>query len=390
MDISNAGSDEGKRGMSTRCSPIAVACVAAALALGCRRGGGRDPAAAPPPVTLEPENVAIVAQETLQSGPQVSGTLRARRAASIRAEVGGTVLEVAVEAGQKVKAGQVLARVEAAALRDAVTAANSGVAAARNGVSVAESNLRRARMLSDAGAIAAQQAEQTEASLEGARAQLADAQARLASARQQASRTVVRAPFSGVVSERQVSTGDVVAPGTALFTVIDPSRLQLEAAIPAALVAEVRPGTRVDFTVTGFERPFQGDIERINPAVDPGTGQVRIYVDVPNDDGRLVSGLYAQGRAATRRANALAVPASAVDTTTTPATVMRVSDGKVEKVAVETGLRDEVAGRVGIASGVRAGDVLVLASARASLADGAAVKLAERAAPASGPRKESN
>jgi membrane fusion protein, multidrug efflux system len=376
--------------MLARCPWIAAVVAAAAVALACRRGGAPDPAAAPPPVTLEPENVAVVAQQTLQSGPEVSGTLRARRAAAIRAEVGGTVLDVAVEAGQKVNAGQVLARIDAAALRDAVVAATSGVSAARNALSVAGSNARRARMLSEAGALAAQQAEQAEAALEAARAQVADAQARLASARQQASRTLVRAPFAGVVSERQASMGDVVAPGTALFTVIDPSRLQLDAAIPAALVAQVRPGTRVDFKVTGFDHPFQGEIERINPAVDPGTGQVRIYVDVPNEDGRLVSGLYAQGRASTRVANALAAPASAVDTTTTPPMVMRVAGGKVEKLAVELGVRDEVAGQVGIVSGVRAGDVLVLGSARASLADGAAVRLAERAAPAGGGRREPN
>jgi RND family efflux transporter MFP subunit len=366
-----------------------------AAALGCR---GKDPAAdaAPPPITLAPENVAVVTERTLLAGPELSGTLRARRAASLRAEVAGTVLEVSAEAGQPVKAGQLLARVDEAALQDALLAARSGVAAARNNLSVAESNARRARTLADAGALAPQQAEQAEAGLEAARAQLADAQARLAAAELQAGKTRVRAPFAGVVAERQVSAGDVVAPGAPLFTVIDPARLQLEAAVPAARLGQVKPGARVDFTVTGFEGVFGGEIERVNPAVDPATGQVRVYVDVPNADGRLISGLYAEGRIATERGTGPAAPATAVDATTSPPTVMKVADGKVSRVQVEIALQDELAGAVSFRSGVRPGDVLVLGSARASLEDGARVDLPqapERAAsnaPDPAPERKTN
>lgn len=384
-----------------RLTRVVVAAVAiAAVAPGCGGGDGGRPGAAgdvagekspdAQPVTLAPENVAVVKEATLQSGPEISGTLRAKRAAAIRAEVGGTVLEVLAEAGQRLKPGEVLARIDDAALQDSVLAARSAVAAAKNGLQVAESNARRARTLAEAGALAVQQAEQAEALLETARAQLAEAQARLAVASQQAAKTRVRAPFAGVVSERQASAGDVVSPGSPLFTVIDPARLQFEAAIPAARLGEVKPGAHVDFTVTGFDRPFEGEIERVNPAVDPGTGQVRLYVDVKNAEGRLISGLYAQGRVATESTSTLSAPASAVDVTSTPPTVMRVVDGKVERVPVEVALRDDVAGAVGFESGVREGDVLVLGSARATLAEGAPVKVADRAAGRRPPEATSN
>jgi len=220
----------------------------------CRRGGGaQDRAAEPQPVTLSPENVAVVAERTLRSGPGIQGTLRARREAVLRAEVGGAVRAVVADAGQRVSSGQVLARIDEAALQDALLAARSGVAAAKNGVQVAEANARRARTLADAGALAPQQAEQAEAALEGARAQAADARARLSLAEQQIGKTRVRAPFAGVVARRQVSVGDIVAPGGELFTVIDPTRLQFEAAIPAARLGEVSPGAPVEFGVTGFE-----------------------------------------------------------------------------------------------------------------------------------------
>jgi RND family efflux transporter MFP subunit len=369
---------------------LAAAALAAAVAACGRGAAGKDRAAADPqPVTLSPENVAVVAERTLRSGPEISGTLRAKREAAIRAEMGGTLLEVRAEAGQRVKEGQLLARIDDASLQQAFLAARSGAAAAKNGVQVAEANAARARTLAEAGALAPQQAEQAEQALEGARAQLADAQARLALAEQQAGKTRVRAPFAGVVAQRQASAGDVLAPGAALFTVIDPSRLQFEGSIPAARLAEVRPGAPVEFSVTGFgDQRFEGAIERIAPSVDPATGQVRVFVDVDNQHGRLISGLYAQGRVASASTVALAAPADAVDATTEPPTVMRVAGGKAERAPVKLGIRDDAAGLVAIASGVRGGDVLVLGSARATLAEGAPVRLAERPGDRAAERKQ--
>jgi membrane fusion protein (multidrug efflux system) len=367
------------------------AAVLAVNLVACGKGDAAQAnAAAPAPITLAPENVAVVEDRTLEAGPEISGTLRARRAASLRAEVAGAVLEVVAQAGDRVKAGQLLARIDDSALADALLAARSGISSAGNNVAVAESNATRARTLAEAGAISPQNAEQAEAGLEAARAGLADAQARLAQARLMTGKTRVRAPFAGVVSERQVSPGDVVAPGAPLFTVIDPARLEFEAAVPAAQVSEIRPGAAVQFRVTGFGDGFQGKVDRMNPAVDPATGQVRLYVDVPNASEKLLAGLYAQGRVATEKRTAPSAPDTAVDTSSQPHTVLLVADGKVRKVPVEVVVRDEVAGAVGFGSGVKPGDVLVLGSARGALVEGAAVRVAapgertagRRAAPA--------
>lgn len=366
-------------GARTGLAVLAALLAAGAVLCAC----GKDertaaPAQEQPPVALAPENVAVVAPRRLQAGPEIAGTLHARRTAALRAEVGGSVAEVRVEAGERVRQGQLVARIDASALQDAVRAARSGVTSARNGLQVAEAGARRARTLAREGAMAEQDAERAEAQLEAARAQLEDAKARLAAAEQQSGKTLVRAPFAGVVSERNVSAGDVVAPGAPLYTVIDPARLQFEGTVPAASVGAVAPETPVDFSVTGFgDRRFQGHIERVNPTVDAATGQVRVYVDVPNDDGRLLAGLYAQGRVASESSDALAAPATAVDATSTPPTVMKVQDGKVRKVAVEIALRDDVAGAVGFRAGVKQGDVLVLGSARGALADGTPVRVAE-------------
>jgi RND family efflux transporter MFP subunit len=355
----------------------AVALAACALAAGgCSRDAGGMPRQEAQPVLLGPESVAVVERRDVQSGPELSGTLRAQREATLRAEVGGSVVEVRADGGVRVEPGQILARIEQASLGEQLSAARSAVASARNAVKVAEAEAERSRMLAEAGALAPRDAERTESSLEAARAQLADAQARLAGAEQQTSRTAVRAPFAGIVSARQVSTGDVVAPGTPLFTVIDPRRLQFEASVPAERLAEAKVGAPVHFRVTGFgDRVFVGKLERVNPAVDPATGQVRVYVDVPNEEGGLIAGLYAFGRIAARTEALPAAPSAALDRSTDPPTVVRVAGGKAARVGVKLALEDELAGVVGFASGVSAGDVLVVGPARSTLADGTPVQV---------------
>jgi RND family efflux transporter MFP subunit len=328
-------------------------------------------------VALGPEDVTRVATRVLESGPLVSGTLEARQRATARAEVGGTVLELNVEQGQSVKKGQVLARIEDATLRDQVIAARSTVRVARNALEVAQAEEERSAKLARAGVITQRDLERAQLARAQADGQLADARARLALAREQLDRTRVVAPMDGVVSERQASAGDIVQPGTPLFTLVDPSRLRLEASVPAEYLSQLQPATPVDFTVTGYpERTFTGHIERINPVVDPATGQVRIHVTLPNTEQALMAGLFAQGRVASRRREALAVPLGAVDLSGASPAVLVARDGRVARVLVALGLSDEVARRVEVRSGLQAGDVVLLGSAR-ELAENTRLRLPE-------------
>jgi RND family efflux transporter MFP subunit len=332
------------------------------------------------PVVLGPDDVVRVAPRELRSGPVLSGTLQARRAATMRAEVQGAVLEMVVEQGQEVKKGQLLARIEDTSLRDQLLAASTAVRVARNGLRVARSEEERNRKLANAGVITRRDLERAELATSQARAQLSEAEARLALARQQVGRTRIRSPFTGVVSERLASAGDIVQPGTPLYTVIDPTSLRLEASVPAAQLSTLEPGVEVDFNVGGYgDRSFKGRIERINPAVDPGTGQVRIYVTLPNTEQTLLTGLSAEGRVASLRREVPAVPASTVDVRADPPTVLRVKDGRVERVPVTLGMKDELAQMVELRTGVQPGDVLLRASV-GELAEGtpAEVRLPER------------
>jgi RND family efflux transporter MFP subunit len=322
-------------------------------------------AAAPAAMTVGPENVAVVVRDTIQSGPAISGTLAPENQATLRAELGGTVLNTYAEQGQRVSQGTVLARIQDVAVRDQVLSARSGVTSARLAHDLAQRNAQRNAQLLAAGAIAERDAEQAQSAATAARAALSDAQARLASAQQQLTNATVRAPFAGIVSERSVNAGDVVAPGGSMYTVIDPRSMRLEASVPAAQLSDVRVGAPVTFTVSGYgTRAFQGKVTRVNPVADPGTGQVRIIASVPNAGSALVGGLFAEGRVAAESREAVVAPTTAIDQRGVTPTVLRVKNGRAEKVQVELGLSDEGTDRVEIRRGVQAGDTLLLGQAQ--------------------------
>jgi RND family efflux transporter MFP subunit len=334
------------------------------------------------------ENLVVAAQETLQVGPALSGTLEAERSATVRAELGGALIAVEVEPGQPVARGAVLGRIDASGIRDAYESARTAVTTAELNVELARRNVDRARALANAGAIAAREREQSEWNLSTAETQLADARARAVSAEKQLAKTTLVAPFAGVVSERQANLGDIVQVGNPLFTVVDPRSLKLEGSVPAEALGQLRLGMPVIFTVAGAgSRPLRGRLTRINPVADPATRQIRITVAIANAESRLAAGLFADGRVATAERYSVVLPADAVDRAGLRPTVVLIKAGQVARNEVELGLIDEGSARLEILQGVSPGDTVLVGSAR-GLPVGAAVRIgspAERTVSAAAP-----
>ncbi len=343
---------------------------------GCRgRGGAETAAAETPSVTLRPDNFAVAVRRELSAGPSISGALTAARQAALRAEIAGVVTQTLIEQGESVRAGQILVRLDDSAIRDAVLSARSAARTANEAVLVAKRNAERSERLAQAGALAERDLEQARWSAMNAEAALADANARLANADKQLDKTSVRAPFAGIVSERPANLGDVLQIGNPVVTVVDPASLRLEATVPASALSALRLGSPVDFQVSGFEgKSFTGRVERINPSVDPATRQVRIYAAIPNVAGRLVAGLFAEGRVATDQRTVLAVPLTALDLKGTGPMIRRLRGGRVEIVMVELGLQDDVLQMVEIRTGLVPGDT-VLVGPSAALAVGTPVRI---------------
>ena len=348
--------------------------AAPAIVAACR-GNGAAPASAPAAVEVGRENIAVAAVEQLQSGPAISGTLEARQTATLRAEVAGPVLQTYVDRGQSVRRGALLARIDDTALRQAALSAQSAARSAKLSLDNAQRNLDRSAALEKAGAIAERDLEAAQSELAAAAAANEDAQARLTQARQTLDKTFIRAPFDGQVSDRQVSAGDVVQPGTALMTVIDPASMRLEASVPSEQIAAIKRGAPVRFTVSGYPgRTFVGHIEFVSPAADPVTRQIRIDVRIPNDRSDLVAGLFAQGRVATETRTALVAPLTAVDQRGVTPAVLRVKGGRTERVAVQLGMRDDVRGVYEVTAGLSAGDTVLIGAAQ-GITPGTPVKI---------------
>jgi RND family efflux transporter MFP subunit len=321
--------------------------------------------AVPSGMLVGPENITVVKTTEIRTGPSISGTLEPEEQATVRAEMGGAVLSTSVEQGDRVSRGQTIARIDDSAVRDQVLSARSGVTTAQNSVEVAQRQVTRSEALLKAGAIAERDVELAHNQLTAAQAQLADANARLANAQKQQDKTTIKAPFSGVVSARQVSAGDVVQPGGAVYTIVNPATMRLEASVPADQLASVRQGAVVNFSVNGYPgRRFTGRVTRINPIADPTTRQVRLIISLPNQGGVLVGGLFADGQVSSETHISSVVPAAAVDERGVRPFVMRIKGGRVQKAEVELGIRDAASETVEIRSGLMPGDTILLGAAR--------------------------
>ena len=336
--------------------------VIAVLLAACETEAEKPPAA-PPAVRVGTENVVTVSKGTIVVGPIISGELRAEREATVRAEIGGSVTQVNVKEGQAVRRGAILGRIETRTLDDVKQSAASAVRNAENQLAVARREMDRTETLVKAGALAARDLDIARQNVTAAEAQLADAKSRLASADRQLADTVLRAPINGLIAKRPVNIGDVVSLGDELFTIIDPSSMRLEASVPADDLSRLRVGATVDFMVRGYEQQFEGRIATIAPQADPVTRQVPIFVTIPNVGGRLVAGLFAEGRVVSQSADGLVVPINAVNMTGSP-WVLRVKDGRTERVDVRLGLQDPRTERVLVVSGVTEGDILLRGAAQ--------------------------
>ena len=360
---------------ASRTMTVVLLAAVALSATACKRGDADAAPAKVETMLVGPENVTVVRAEQIRSGPAISGSLAPERSATIRSEMTGSVVQVYAEAGQRVTRGQRLAQLEANVLENQSLSARSALTTAQSSYDLAKREVERAEALEKAGAIATRQLESARNQLLAAQTQLATARAQYANASRVLSRASVQAPFAGVVAQRQANAGDVVSPGTALFTVVDPGSMQLEASVPAEALGQVRIGMPVEFSVNGYpNRTFTGRITRVNPVADPTTRQVKITAAIPNAGNTLVGGLFAEGRVSSESKSAPMVAQAAVDERGLRPTVVRLKNGKIEKVEVTLGIRDAAAESVEITGGLAPGDTGLLGAAR-GISPGTPVKV---------------
>lgn len=355
-----------------------------------KAGAGTAQAAAnkdaKPPVKLliSPEDLLTVQSNSVSSGPVITGSVQPERKADLRAEVSAVVLQVLKENGDVVKRGDVLVKLDETAIRDSLNSAEAASRAAKQALDQAERQVERMKTLRTSGMTSAQAMDDSEVRRNNAASDLAAARTRAVQARQQLQRTLVRAPFDGVVSERKVSAGDTASVGKELLKVIDPTSMRFEGRVSADRIATVKPGQAVSFRINGYAgQEFRGVVKRVDPAADEITRQVEVLVGfAPGAAQPRVSGLYGEGRIEAETASALMLPEGALVKAGDSAFAWRLQDRTLNKVGVKLGPRDARSGQYEVRSGLAAGDT-VMRTASSTFTDGQQVQMAAAAKVAS-------
>lgn len=341
-------------------TPFALLVALAALAA--------QPAAAAPGASLVTAPVHVVAEGARYAA---EGTVEAVRYSPLAAQVQAIVTDVRVKAGERVRAGQVLLRLDA---RAAGQIANSGAAqaeAAQATLNVARRDYERQKLLREKEYISQAAFDRAEAQYKAAAAQ-SEAQIAQASAmRTQAGYYTLTAPYDGIVADQPVSVGDMAMPGRVLVTVYDPAAIRVSASVPESVAAGIDKA-EADVELPGASaadtRRFRALPLRVLPAADPATHSVVVQASLPAKAGNLTPGTFARLLLPLRqtREQRLFVPSTAVIRRTDMSAVYVLDQGKPQLRQVRTG-RDDGA-ETEVLSGVAAGERVYIDPAAASRA----------------------
>ena len=361
----------------------------AVVALGWRghaaRQATRQAQSAPvkdPVIELSAIDLAPAHVVELTSGLPISGALKAVNSAIVKARVPGELQGLTVREGDRVEAGQVIARVESTEYADRVRQAQQQADAAKAQVEIAQRQVDNNAALVRQGFISKTAADNSLASLNTAQANHRAAQAGIDVLRKSLADTVLRAPISGQVSQRLAQPGERVAPEARIVEIVDLSRLELEASISPADSVAVRVGQQALLRIEGVAQPVAATVARINPSAQAGSRSVLIYLTVAAQPG-LRQGLFAQGQLATETQRALAVPLNAVRTDKPLPYVQVVEGDRIAHRTVQTGVRGEVDGELWVAVQGVADGARLLRGAAGVVRERTQVKLAAPVAPAS-------
>lgn len=341
-----------------------------------------DPAVAAA-LQLAPADLLTVQRLPLQLGVEVSGTLRATQTAVLKAKVAGELLRLDVREGDAVRAGQVIGQIDPTELDWRLRQAQQQADAAKAQVDVAERTLANNQALVTQGFISATALDTAQANAQGARASWAAAQSAVELARKARADAVLVAPFNGQVSQRLAQPGERLALDARIVELVDLSQLELEVAIPPADALPLRVGAPALLSLEGAPAKLAAKVVRINPAVNAAARTVTAYLRVAPDPS-LRHGLFAQATIQTGQRDTLVVPTQALRVDQSQPALLRVSEGRVQRVPVRTGATGHVQGQAmtELTDGAQA-DWQVLAARAGTVADGTTVALlpASRATP---------
>lgn len=354
---------------------LAVA-LAAAMTFALQPAEAADASAAAAS-SVKPALTVALTPVKAESWPQLlsaTGSLAAWREVQVGSELGGQrIQQVAVELGQRVRKGQLLAQLQSASVAADLAASRAGLLEAEATAREAVSTAARLKTLAGTDAVSAQQLEQAQAAAAGAEARAAAAKARVQADELRLSYTRIVAPVDGIVSSKEAVEGALPQAGQTLFSLIRDGRLEWRAEVPASELAQLQPGQKVRVLPAGGTQPLEGKVRVVAPTVDATTRLGRVLVDLSGSNAAARAGVFARGDFVLGDANVLTVPQTALLLRDGFAFVFKTEGSKVRQVKVELGRRQ--GDRVEIRHGLKATDKVV-AQGVGFLADGDTVRVA--------------
>ena len=303
-------------------------------------------------VELAATDVVKAEARELAQGLAISGSLKAVNSAVIKARVAGEIQGLSVREGDFVKAGQVVARVDAGEYQSRVRQAQEQAESAKAQVNMAQRQYDNNKALVDQGFISKTALDTSLASLNAAQSTYQAALAGAEVAAKAVQDTVLKSPIAGQVSQRLAQPGERVGIDAKIVEVVDLSRLELEASLGAQEAMDVRLGQNARLQIEGSRQSVNARVVRINPSAQAGSRGVLVYLGLDNAGGAalpLRQGLFAQGTLDTARTSVLAVPLSSVRTDKPQPYVQAIENGKVVHKTVAMGMRGAAVGEALVA-----------------------------------------
>lgn len=300
------------------------------------------PRAAPVAATvLEflPREVLTTEPVELHQTLALSGSLRAVQQAIVKARLAADVREVVAREGEAVKAGQVLVRMDATEYQARVEQARGNLNAALAQRDIANKTRDNNRALLEKGFISRNAFDNAASQLAVAEANVEAARGALDQVKKLLNDTVIRAPITGLIASRSVQPGEKVSPDNRLLEIVNLDLMEMEASVPTNDIARVVVGQQVRLRIEGLPDAFSGRVTRINPATQPGSRSILVYVQIANPQHILRVGMFAEAQLSLlTKTNVLALPQSAIHKDSNGATVYVIDNGKLLKAPVTLGI----------------------------------------------------
>jgi len=360
-------------------SLAAVLAAGSGLAVYASKGGEAKPKApadkqgAVAVLEFTPAEVTQPGRFSMPGMIEFSGPLVAPGTVIVRAKAGGSLLNLAVAEGSRVKAGQTLGLIDLEELRLRIAERSAAVESAKAQLDQAERHFKASQGLAAQNFIASTALDTSRAAQEAAKAQVLSAKAQLDTAQSLYKQAALVAPISGIVAKRYAVAGEKLAAEQQVLSIVDLSKLELAGLVGTHEVSRLKPGMAVQVKVEGVEQTVEARISRIAPAAEAGTRSIGVTLELANPGETLRAGQYAMAKVAlpddTQR---LTLPETALSSSGGQDQVWMIEGGSLVRRIVTTGRRDTREGRVEVLQGLDA-KAQVLATRFDNLKEGAKV-----------------